>query len=120
MTEENPETINEDISSDSSSPVAESPVRKKSWFGRYMAVSTVLVIGVIIYLGFFSEMSVQRAISYKKTIDSLQMCINEQQDSLDYYRDLNRRLSVDPALTEQVVREQYNMKRDNEDIYVFK
>jgi len=36
-----------------------------------------------------------------------------------YYRDLNRRLASDPALMEQVVREQYGMKRASEDVYVF-
>lgn len=105
---------------DASTPVAESPVKKKSWVGRYVAISTVVIIGICVYLGFFSETSVVRGIMYKKTIDSLEACIKEQQDSLEYYRMLNRRLSTDPSLTEQVVREQYNMKRDNEDVYIFK
>lgn len=109
-----------DKTPDSSTPVAENPVKKKSWLRRYAAIPTLISIALIVYLGFFSEMSVKRRLEYQKTIDSLEMCIREQQDTLEYYRDLNRRLSVDPTLTEQVVREQYNMKRDNEDVYVFK
>lgn len=104
---------------DASQPVAESPVKKKSWLGRYIAVSTIIIIGLGIYMAFFSETSVVRGLAYKKTIDSLEECIRQQEDSLQYYRYLNQRLSTDPALTEQVVREQYNMKRDNEDIFVF-
>ena len=105
---------------DASTPVTESPVKKKSWMARYIAISTVLILAACIYLGFFSDTSVVRGLAYKKTIDSLEACIQQQQDSLNYYRELNRRLSTDPSLTEQVVREQYNMKRDNEDVYVFK
>lgn len=105
---------------DPSTPVTESPAKKKSWAGRYIALSTVLIAAVCVYMWFFSDTSVVKGLAYKKTIDSLQTCIKEQQDSLEYYRELNRRLSTDPALTEQVVREQYNMKRDNEDVYVFK
>ncbi len=37
-----------------------------------------------------------------------------------YYRELNRRLASDPVLMEQVVREQYGMKKAGEDVYVFK
>ena len=116
ITEETPEMSQPDASE----PVTESPVKKKSWAGRYIAISTVVIVILGVYLAFFSETSVVRGLNYKKTIDSLQACIHEQEDSLAYYRDLNRRLSTDPTLTEQVVREQYNMKRDNEDVYVFK
>lgn len=105
---------------DDKSPVTESPVKHKSWFRRYFALTTFVGIAFIVYLIFFSEMSVTRRIAYQKTIDSLELSLKAQQDSLEYYRDLNRRLSSDPSLMEQVVREQYNMKRDNEDVYVFK
>lgn len=96
------------------------PRRKMSWKTIYGVLTAIVIVGLGIYISFFSESSIMRAVAYQKTIDSLQNCIQEQQDSLDYYRDLNRRLSTDPSLTEQVVREQYNMKRDNEDVFVFK
>lgn len=104
---------------DASTPVAESPVKKKSWFCRYIALPTVLGLALIAYIVFFGEKSVTQRIEYQHTIDSLEMCLRAQQDSLEYYRGLNRRLSTDPELMEQVVREQYNMKRPNEDVYVF-
>lgn len=109
-----------DESPDSSIPVAGRPVKNTSWIRRYFTVPSVVGVAIIIYLCFFSEMSISRRVGYQKIIDSLEVCIRDQQDSLNYYRDLNRRLSTDPALLEQVVREQYNMKRVNEDVYVFK
>ena len=105
---------------DASEPVTKSPVKQKSWLRRYIAIPTVLGIGLIVYLIFFSETSVTKRVAYQKIIDSLEVCLKDQEDSLAYYRDLNRRLSTDPELMEQVVREQYNMKRDNEDVYIFK
>ncbi len=101
-----------------SEPVAKSPVRRKSWVRRYLAVPTVLGLALVVYIAFFGEKSVTQRLVYQQTIDSLQNCLARQQDSLEYYRDLNRRLSNDPQLMEQVVREQYNMKRAHEDVYV--
>ena len=104
---------------DASTPVAAAPVKKKSWVRRYIALPTLLGLALIAYIVFFGDKSVTQRIQYQRTIDSLEQCLRAQQDSLEYYRDLNRRLSTDPELMEQVVREQYNMKRPNEDVYVF-
>lgn len=119
MSEPQPSTTSTTDAPDASTPVADSPVKKKSWVRRYIALPTVLGLGLIAYIVFFGDKSVTQRIQYQRTIDSLELCLRQQQDSLNYYRDLNRRLSTDPALMEQVVREQYNMKRPNEDVYVF-
>lgn len=91
---------------------------RRSWVRRYLAVPTLVVIGLLVYLSFFGENSISRRVAYQHVIDSLTVCLNREQDSLEYYRDLNQRLSTDPELMEQVVREQYNMNRPNEDVYV--
>lgn len=112
------ETNTEDRKEDQMSVATKSkPFSLRKAWNIFLAAAVVFLIA---YLGFFSDSSVMRGVAYQRTIDSLKACIEQQQDSLNYYRTLNRRLSTDPSLTEQVVREQYNMKRDNEDIYVFK
>lgn len=73
---------------------------------------------MVVYLTFFSENSISQRIAYQKVIDSLKIDLARQEDSLRYYRSLNERLSSDPELMEQVVREQYNMNRPHEDVYV--
>lgn len=93
--------------------------RRKSWLRRYMAVPTLIGLGLVVYLVFFGENSISQRVVYQAKIDSLTECLRVQQDSLEYYRDLNRRISTDPALMEQVVREQYNMNRPHEDVFVF-
>ena len=62
---------------------------------------------------------VASSIEHERTIDSLTRELEANRDTMLYYRDLNRRLASDPALMEQVVREQYGMKRASEDVYVF-
>ncbi len=94
------------------------PPAKKPWIRRYMAIPTLIGLALVVYLAFFSEHSITRRISYQKEIDSLTECLRLQQDSLAYYRDLNRRITTDPELMEQVVREQYNMNRQHEDVFI--
>ncbi|MFG6385541.1 MAG: septum formation initiator family protein [Muribaculaceae bacterium] len=107
-----------DSSPSASEPVVTKTTQKKSWARRYLAVPTVIGIALVVYIAFFGEKSVTQRIEYQQAIDSLKTALNQEQDTLEYYRDLNRRLSTDPQLMEQVVREQYNMKRAHEDIYV--
>ena len=90
----------------------------RAWMKRYMSVSTLIVIGVLVYIVFFGDSSVARRVEYQQQIDSLRAEVELVQDSVNYYRELNRRLSSDPEVMERVVREQYNMKREGEDVFV--
>lgn len=92
--------------------------KPKSRFKSFFALPAVIAVGVMVYLTFFSEKSVSQRLEYQTIIDSLESALQQERDTLEYYRDLNRRLNTDPELMEQVVREQYNMKRDNEDVFV--
>ncbi len=99
-------------------PVTDRRAPRKPWIARYLTWPTLLCLAVVAYLLFVGENSVSRRVAYEQVIDSLSECLAAQNDSLDYYRDMNRRLSHDPELMEQVVREQYNMNRHNEDVFV--
>ncbi len=89
------------------------------WFKRYFSLLSICVIGAVVYMIFFSSTSVTKKIEYQRIIDSLRAEVNETRDSMLYYRELNSRLSTDPAVMEQVVREQHNMKRPDEDVFIF-
>lgn len=90
-----------------------------NWVRRYMRIPTLLFVALLIYLVFFGEFSAPLKAEYQHQLDSLQQCLDSERDSLQYYRELNRRLSCDPELMEQVVREQYHMNRPGEDVFVF-
>ncbi|MDE6271342.1 MAG: septum formation initiator family protein [Muribaculaceae bacterium] len=83
-----------------------------------MTLPTVVVLAVLVYIVFFGDSSVAMRVRYQSQIDSLRTEVELVQDSVDYYRDLNRRLASDPEAMERVVREQYNMKREGEDVFV--
>lgn len=106
-------------SSDTPTDTPQTPARK-SWMRRYLAIPTLAAIALVVYMVFFGEHSISRKIEYQAQIDSLQECLRVQGDSLAYYKDLNWRISTDPELMEQVVREQYNMNRPNEDVFIIR
>lgn len=83
-----------------------------------MSLPTVAVLAVLVYIVFFGDNSVARRVEYQRQIDSLEAEVAVVQDSVDRYRELNRRLDSDPEAMERVVREQYNMKREGEDVFV--
>lgn len=84
-----------------------------------MSPVTIVCLIVLGYIVFSGENTVFRSIDYDRTIDSLRAELEANRDTMLYYRDLNRRLASDHNLMEQVVREQYGMKRASEDVYIF-
>ena len=89
------------------------------WFRRYFSLLTLGVIAVILYMIFFSDTSVLKKIEYQRIIDSLRTEVEINRYSMLYYKNLNSRITTDPEVMEQVVREQHNMKRPNEDVFIF-
>ena len=76
-------------------------------------------IGILVFITFFNENNMMRYYEYDMRIAELRKEIKENEDTIDYYMDLNRRLSTDRGTLERIVREQYHMQRPNEDVYVF-
>ena len=89
------------------------------WFKRYFSLISLGVLGVVIYMIFFSETSVVNKIEYQRIIDSLRTEVELNRDSMLYYKPLNSLLTTDPEVIERVVREQHNMKRPDEDVFIF-
>lgn len=91
-----------------------------SWCKNYIRIPFLLGIAVIVFITFFNENNVMRYYEYDTEIERLRREIRQNEDTLAYYRDMNNRLSTDPATLERIVREEYHMQRRNEDVYVFK
>ena len=90
-----------------------------SWVRRFMPLPTIMCLLVVAYIIFSGDSTVFRSIDYDHKIDSLEHALAAERDTMLYYQDLNNRLASDPELMEQVVREQYGMKRASEDVYLF-
>lgn len=91
-----------------------------NWCKRYISVLTIVVLLLVVYVLLGQENSMFRLMEYSRTIDSLNVEIANARDSLEKYDRLNSQLQTNPELMERVVREQYNMVREGEDVYVFK
>lgn len=91
-----------------------------AWCRRYLSVLSVGVVGFMAYVLIFQKNSISSYMENARVIDSLRTEIRNATDTVQLYRELNSKLSSDPELMEKVVREQYNMVRDGEDVYVFK
>lgn len=90
-----------------------------NWTRRFLSPVTIVCLAIIAYIVFAGENTIFNSIDYDRTIDSLRCELDANRDTMLYYRDLNRRLASDADLMEQVVREQYGMKRTSEDVYIF-
>lgn len=89
------------------------------WCRRYISIMSIIVVGFLIYTLFIQDNSIFKYMEYQSTIDSLTTRIEMAKDTMEYYHKMNSLLSTDNETMERVVREQYNMARDGEDIYVF-
>lgn len=90
---------------------------------RHVRKSPILKYGVVqvagvAIVGFLDENSVWSHIRNRRTIDELQMEIKSYRDQYERDKSQLRRLDTDPKAIEQIARERYMMKRDDEDIFV--
>lgn len=89
------------------------------WTHRYLRGWTLVCLGVMAFVVFYGDHTVFTSISNDRELDSLRQVLQAKNDTTEYYRQLNERLTTDRDLMEQIVREQYRMKRAHEDVYVF-
>lgn len=84
-----------------------------------MSWTLVLMVAGVLYVLVFNENSYSRKLELNRRITALEDSIKAVQDTAAYYRTLNSRINTDPAVMERVVREEFQMVRPNEDIYIF-
>lgn len=89
------------------------------WCRRYISFSLVVVIGVLVYIMFFTSNSLPDTYKYQREADQLTHQIKMENDSLQYYRQLNISLTSDPKTLERLAREKYHMQRPDEDVFIF-
>ncbi len=78
----------------------------------------VVVVAFGVYITFFSDYNYFRSMEYDSRIKDLKAQIKECDDSTAVYRERLRLLESDHETLERIVREEYLMKRENEDLYI--
>lgn len=91
--------------------------RKKLW--RSIIASPLLIIVPVIVL-LFSQRSTSYRLSTEnqRKIEELRAEIKQNRDSTAYYKRKAAALDTDPETLERIAREQYGMKRDDEEVYI--
>ena len=92
--------------------------KRPSWIPRWLNIPLLIFAGFIVWLLFFGEKNYMRINDYKKQINELKSEIKQNEDSARIYDAKVRELNTDHETLERIVREQYGMKRVNEDVYV--
>ncbi|MBR6249457.1 MAG: septum formation initiator family protein [Muribaculaceae bacterium] len=92
--------------------------KRPSWIPRWLNIPLLIFAGFIVWLLFFGENNYMRINDYKKQINELKSEIKQNEDSARIYDAKMRELNTDHETLERIVREQYGMKRVNEDVYV--
>lgn len=84
-----------------------------------MHIPVFLVCGVVVLLLFFNdETSLTRSREYDARIAELKAEIKSMTDSAEYYKNARNALLTNSEELEQVARENYNMQRPTEDVYI--
>ena len=89
------------------------------WTRRFVSPWTLACIVAFGIVVFYGDNSVFDSIRQEQIVDSLRCELASIRDSTEHYRRLNERLVSEPAMVEQVARENYGMKKANEDVYNF-
>lgn len=89
------------------------------WIRRYISCTLLLVVVFTVYILFFNENSYTQRAELDTEVQRLKMEIQANRDTMLYYQEQQRKLDTDRETMEKIVREQYHMQRESEDVYVF-
>lgn len=91
--------------------------RRPMWV-VWLTSPVLVVLIIIVFLFFYGDNSYLNHAANKEQIDELKAEIKLNVDSTAYYQRKAAALDSDPETLEKIAREQYGMKRDNEDVYI--
>lgn len=93
--------------------------RLRIWFTKHVPVPLFIVGSVvIIVLCFNDDVSLSRNYAYLQEIVKLKKEIRINRDSAQYYRNKREQLTTSSEILEHVAREQYQMQKSDEEVYI--
>lgn len=88
------------------------------WIPAWLSIPFLLFIAFIVFMLFFGEYNFREISKQQQEIDHYKAMIKEQEDSAKYYERKTQELNTDKETLEKIAREEYKMKRTNEDVYI--
>ena len=92
-------------------------VKRPSWIPKWLSIPFIIFLVFIVMLLFFGENNYMQISEQHKEIDRYKAMIKEQEDSALYYERKTQELNTDKETLEKIAREQYRMKRTNEEVF---
>lgn len=95
-------------------------IKKASfWIRRRSYLATLIVGGFVILLLFFNDdTSFSKNMEYQEEITQLKKDIQLNKDSAAYYREKRMSVLAGKNELERLAREQFNMQKPTEDVYI--
>lgn len=93
-------------------------IKRPKWIPIWLSLPFVIFLAFIAMLLFFGENNYMEINKQKKEIDDINAQIKQQEDSALYYERKTQELNTDKETLERLAREQYSMKRTNEDVFI--
>lgn len=93
-------------------------IKRPSWIPLWLSLPFIIFIAFIAVLLFYGENNYLQINEQKKEIDKVNAQIKELEDSARYYERKTQELNTDKETLEKIAREQYGMKRTNEEVFV--
>lgn len=95
---------------------------KKGHFARFiprwLSFPLIIIVAFLVIMIFYGDNSYLKSREYSKQIDALSKEIQVTRDSAAMYQRKVQELHTDKETLEKIAREQYGMKRANEDVYL--
>lgn len=92
--------------------------QRPKWIPRWINIPLLIFVGFVVVLLFFGDNSFVRSSKYRSQINELKSQIKTYEDSAAMYDSKVNELNTDNESLERLVREQYGMKRANEEVYI--
>ena len=92
--------------------------KRPKWIPLWLSVPFVLFIAFIVMMLFYGENNYLQINEQKNEIDKVTAQIKALEDSAKYYERKTEELNTDKETLEKIAREQYGMKRTNEEVFI--
>ncbi len=93
-------------------------IKRPKWIPLWLSIPFIIFLAFVVMLLFFGENNYRQISKQKVEMDKVKALIKEQEDSAQYYIRKTQELNTDKETLEKIAREQYKMKRANEDVFI--
>lgn len=93
-------------------------MERPKWIPRWLHLPFIIFITFIVWMTVFGENNFFKGRELKSEINDLKAELQDKQDSIKFYEDKVDELNTENESLEKIAREQYGMRRINEEVFI--